>query len=117
MNDFVAVAKALSDPSRVRVVCALRDRELCVCQIVGLLGLATSTVSKHMAVLRQARLVESRKQGRWVYYRRAEAGLSPAAAGAIAWCDAALGHDAALEHDAACLQTILCTPLEELCRA
>lgn len=116
MEEFVDVAKSLSDPSRVRILCALRDRELCVCQIVELLGLAASTVSKHMSVLRRARLVESRKDGRWVYYRRAEDRLSPAAAGATTWCDAALAQDAALKSDAARLKRIVCTPLEELCR-
>jgi DNA-binding transcriptional ArsR family regulator len=116
MEDFVDLAKALSEPSRVRIFCALRDRELCVCQIVGLLGLATSTVSKHMSVLRQARLVESRKDGRWVYYRRAADRLSPAAAGATTWCDAALANDISLKHDTARLQKILRTPIEELCR-
>lgn len=116
MDEFVDVAKALSDPGRVRVFCALRGRELCVCQIVELLGLASSTVSKHMAILRQARLVESRKEGRWVYYRRAADRLSPAAAGAIAWCDAALAEDPTLADDATRVDTIVCTPLEELCR-
>jgi DNA-binding transcriptional ArsR family regulator len=117
MDEFVDVAKALSDPSRVRVFCALRERELCVCQIVELLGLAASTVSKHMAILRRARLVESRKDGRWVYYRRADGRLTPAAAGATAWCDDVLARDAALRDDAARVKKILCTPLEELCRA
>ena len=116
MEEFVDVAKALSDPSRVRIIGALRGRELCVCQIVELLGLASSTVSKHMSILRQARLVESRKDGRWVYYRRAEARLSPVAAGATAWFDASLAKDARLKDDVAILQKIVCTPLEELCR-
>jgi len=113
---FVDVAKALSDPSRVRILCALRDRELCVCQVVELLGLATSTVSKHMAILRQARLLASRKDGRWVHDRRAEDRLSTAAAGATAWCDAALAGDAALRDDEARLRKIVRTPLQELCR-
>ena len=116
MEEFVDVAKALSDPSRVRIFCALRVGELCVCQIVELLGLATSTISKHMSILRQARLVEFRKEGRWVYYRRAEDRLSPAAAGATAWCDSALAKDAALKDDAVRLKKIVCTPLGELCR-
>jgi ArsR family transcriptional regulator, arsenate/arsenite/antimonite-responsive transcriptional repressor len=50
---------------------SLRPGELCVCQITELLGLAPSTVSKHMAILKQARLVESRKQERWIFYRLA----------------------------------------------
>ncbi len=117
MEGFIDVAKALSDPSRVRIFCALQDRELCVCQIVELLGLATSTVSKHMSILRQARLAESRKEGRWVYYRRAEDRLSPAAAGATAWCDATLIGDAMLKDDAVRLKKIVSTPVEELCRS
>ena len=65
----MAVTKALADEQRVRMLLALRRQELCVCQIVELVGLATSTVSKHMSILKQARLVESRKEGRWMYYR------------------------------------------------
>lgn len=64
--------KALSDASRLRALCALRAGELCVCQIVELLGLAPSTVSKHMSILANAGLVESTKKGRWVYYRQAD---------------------------------------------
>lgn len=101
----------------MRIFCALKSGELCVCQIVELLGLANSTISKHMAILRQARLVESRKDGRWVYYRRAEGRLSPVAAGGSAWCDAALAKDATRKDDAARLKKILCTPLAELCRS
>jgi len=69
MREFMAIAKALADESRTRVLMFLRGGELCVCQIVEMLGLAPSTVSKHMAILHQARLVESRKDGRWTYYR------------------------------------------------
>ncbi len=71
MRDLMAVLKALADENRVRALMALRPGELCVCQIVELLGLAPSTVSKHMAILKQARLVESRKQERWMFYRLA----------------------------------------------
>ena len=71
MRDLMKITKALADENRIRVLLALRRGELCVCQIVELLGLATSTVSKHMSILKQARLVESRKEGRWIYYRLA----------------------------------------------
>ena len=71
MRDLMAVLKALADENRVRALMALRPGELCVCQIVELLGLAPSTVSKHMAILKQARLVDSRKQERWMFYRLA----------------------------------------------
>ena len=71
MRDLMTVIKALADENRVRVLMALGPKELCVCQIVELLGLAPSTVSKHMSILKQARLVDSRKEGRWMYYRLA----------------------------------------------
>lgn len=65
----VQALKALGDETRIRAVLALREHELCVCQIVELLDLAPSTVSKHLQILKEAGLVESRKKGRWVYYR------------------------------------------------
>lgn len=69
MNSYVNITKALADGSRMRTVVALlRHGELCVCQLVELLRLATPTVSRHMAVLQGARLVQSRKDGRWVFY-------------------------------------------------
>ncbi|HMA65997.1 MAG: ArsR/SmtB family transcription factor [Fibrobacterota bacterium] len=70
--DFITIVKALSDVHRVRALLALRKAELCVCQIIDLLGLAPSTVSKHMSILKQAGLVNSRKDSRWVYYRLVE---------------------------------------------
>lgn len=72
IDQFIAVTKALSDPNRIRALMALRSGELCVCQIIELLGLAPSTVSKHMSILKQAGLVDSRKDSRWVYYRLAK---------------------------------------------
>jgi ArsR family transcriptional regulator, arsenate/arsenite/antimonite-responsive transcriptional repressor len=72
MRDLMTVFKALADENRTRILMALLPGELCVCQIVELLGLAPSTVSKHIAILKQARLVDSRKDGRWMYYRIAE---------------------------------------------
>ncbi|MBN1602908.1 MAG: winged helix-turn-helix transcriptional regulator [Chitinispirillaceae bacterium] len=69
---YTAITKALSDPNRIRALCALRNGELCVCQIIELLGLAPSTISKHMSILKQAGLVDSRKDSRWVYYRLPE---------------------------------------------
>ena len=61
MFEFLNITKALAEENRVRILMALEVEELCVCQITELLELAPSTVSKHMSVLRQARLVEGRK--------------------------------------------------------
>ena len=60
MRDVVTIAKALSDENRVLILTILEGRELCVCQVIELLGLAPSTVSKHLSILKQARLVDGR---------------------------------------------------------
>ena len=60
--------KALSDPNRVRILKLLQIRELCVCEFVELLGLAQSTVSKHLKLLDEAGLVEARREGMWMIY-------------------------------------------------
>jgi DNA-binding transcriptional ArsR family regulator len=72
MLEMLNITKALSDETRVRAIMMLSGGELCVCQIIDMLGLAPSTVSKHMSILRQAGLVETRKEGRWIYYRLAD---------------------------------------------
>jgi len=69
MTEFIEITKALADANRVRALMALRNRELCVCRIIEMLQLAPSTVSKHLTILKQARLIEGRKEGRWMYYR------------------------------------------------
>lgn len=72
---LVEVLKALSDEGRIRIVMALAEAgELCVCQVVDLLALAPSTVSKHLSILKQAGLIKSRKKGRWVYYSFTDSG-------------------------------------------
>jgi DNA-binding transcriptional ArsR family regulator len=115
VRHFINAAKALGDTNRVRVLLALRGRELCVCQIVELLELAPSTVSKHMSILKQAYLVESRKSGRWVHYRRAENGIPPAARDALNWVDASLAGEVGTRQDTKRLKKILKIPVEELC--
>lgn len=67
MFDTVQLLKALSDESRLRILMSLRGGELCVCQITELLGLAPSTVSKHISILNRAGFIQGRKQGRWTF--------------------------------------------------
>ena len=61
--------RAFSDGGRVRILAALRDRELCVGNLAGWLGLSESAVSHQLRGLRQMRLVRSRRAGKRVYYR------------------------------------------------
>lgn len=69
MDGFLAVTKALADSSRVRILALLLERPLCVCQITEVLGLAPSTVSKHLFLLRRAGLLSTEKEGRWIHCR------------------------------------------------
>ncbi|MBC8317321.1 MAG: winged helix-turn-helix transcriptional regulator [Desulfobulbaceae bacterium] len=69
MKLFIRVMKALSDPNRVRVIKMLGAKELCVCEVRQLIGLAQSTVSKHLKILEEAGLVTYRKEGSWIIYR------------------------------------------------
>jgi ArsR family transcriptional regulator, arsenate/arsenite/antimonite-responsive transcriptional repressor len=115
MREFMSVARALGDENRVRALLALRDRELCLCQIIELLELAPSTVSKHMSILKQARLVDTRKSGRWVFYRLAGNDSAPEIQGAIAWLCKSLARDAFVLQDDDRLQEILKWDLSILC--
>lgn len=75
--DLAKTFKALADPNRLRAFAAVEEQELCVCQIVELLELAPSTVSKHMSLLHGAGLVQSSKRGKWVYYRMTKETANP----------------------------------------
>jgi ArsR family transcriptional regulator len=68
MNDLVLAAKALADPTRVRVLAALHEGKLCVCELSDALEVTQSTLSTHLQVIREADLVQTRKEGKWVYY-------------------------------------------------
>ena len=115
--DFMAITKALADENRVRMLLCLRKQELCLCQIIELVGLAPSTVSKHMSILRLARLVEGRKQGRWQYYRLAGLHASPAVRQAIDWVRKSLADDPQAVDDAKHLERILKLDPQKLCES
>jgi ArsR family transcriptional regulator len=68
MREMVKVFKALSDTNRIRILKMLESRPLCVCEITEVLGLATSTVSKHLSILHDARYIVADKEGKWVNY-------------------------------------------------
>ena len=72
MSDAVQLFKALADETRLRILNLLVRREVCVCQIVEVLGLGQSKVSRHLAHLRNAGLVNDRREGLWMYYSLAQ---------------------------------------------
>lgn len=114
IDEFIQITKALTDGSRVRALMAVRNEALCLCQIIDLLDLAPSTVSKHMAVLSQAGLVTRRKEGRWHFYRAATHDASPLVASSLSWLFEALEGSAAIREDARKLDDVLRRDLEEL---
>jgi len=72
MDRYVAFFKALSDPTRLRIMVLLAEKELCVCQLEDALSLSQVKVSRHLNVLRHAHLVDSRREGLWIYYSQAK---------------------------------------------
>jgi ArsR family transcriptional regulator, arsenate/arsenite/antimonite-responsive transcriptional repressor len=61
--------RALADPTRLRLLNLIADREICVCFFVEILGLSQPKISRHLAYLRRAGIVAARRQGRWIHYR------------------------------------------------
>ena len=116
-DETLTIAKALSDRARLRVLMALLPGELCVCQIVELLGLAPSTVSKHLQLLQHSGLIASRKDSRWVYYRLAGREASPAAQKALRWVRDTLAEDSSIGADMKAIKKINGMTKEDLCRA
>jgi ArsR family transcriptional regulator len=72
LDDLDALFKGFADPTRLRVMNALAAGELCVCDLVELLGLAQPAVSRHLAYLRRMGLVEATREWKFVHYRLAE---------------------------------------------
>ncbi|ACL70982.1 ArsR/SmtB family transcription factor [Halothermothrix orenii] len=68
INRLAELFKTMSDPTRVKIIYALRERELCVCDISELLNMSPSAVSHQLRVLRNMNLVKYRKEGRSVFY-------------------------------------------------
>lgn len=115
MREFMAIAKALADENRVRILMFLREGESCVCEIMGVLNLAPSTVSKHLALLRQAGLIESRKDGRWVYCALPRGDSPSPVTSALDWMQRCLENDPAILTDLRRLREVRGMARSELC--
>ncbi|MBU6401688.1 MAG: winged helix-turn-helix domain-containing protein [Verrucomicrobia bacterium] len=116
MKAFLNITKALADANRLRMLMALREGEVCVCQIAELTGLALSTVSKHLSVLYQAGLVNARKEGRWMYYSLPGKGAATAAREAVAWVRRSLDGNERIVADAARMKRVRAMNLGALCK-
>ena len=65
--------KILSDPTRLKIICALDNNEMCVCDIAAVLGMNQSAISHQLRILKQSRLVKFRRDGKSVFYSLADA--------------------------------------------
>lgn len=112
----MSIAKALSEENRVRILCLLRDGEICVCQIIEVLEIAPSTVSKHLSILQQAQLITSQKKGRWIYYSLLNKDKSSKRALAFNWVFQTLQDEPKIKTDTQKLKKVLQMNPELLCK-
>ena len=77
MKEFIKVMKALSDSNRIKIVKMLQHKIMCVCEMQAVLGIAQSTVSKHLKILEEAGIVTFKKDGLWINYYLADGRHSP----------------------------------------
>lgn len=115
MHSLLAITRALSDENRVRALLSLGDQEICVCQLIELLHLAPSTVSKHLLILKQAGLAVGQKKGRWMYYRLPGRAAAPMVRRALLWVRRALNEDPRIQKDALRMNKIMGTDRQVLC--
>jgi ArsR family transcriptional regulator len=92
----------------------LESGELCLCQIIHVLGLAPSTVSRHMSELQRAGLVKRRKEGRWHFYRRPGRGAPARVREALRWMMRSLGESQVVADDRTKLEHVRRRSLAEL---
>ena len=72
LQNLADLFKIFGDPTRIRILCALSDGELCVCDIASILDMSQSAISHQLSTLKQSQLVRSRREGKTVYYSLAD---------------------------------------------
>jgi DNA-binding transcriptional ArsR family regulator len=115
MQQILLIFKALSDRNRLRIFAALtRHDELCACQIIELLQVTGATASRHLSLLVNAGLLQSRKEGRWIFYRLKKSSFNTEVTDR--WLkDVLVGTDD-IVNDLQTMNRIIGTDREELCR-
>jgi DNA-binding transcriptional ArsR family regulator len=99
LREYEMVMKSVADPTRVRILKLLETGEMCVCQVVAVLELSQSTISKHLFLLRMAGFVRERQEKKWVHYALAEPGGSPYARKMLATLKGWLNDDPTVGRD------------------
>jgi ArsR family transcriptional regulator len=103
--------RALADPTRLRLLNLIADREICVCFFVEILGISQPKISRHLAYLRRAGIVAARRQGRWMHYRLL-APPDPAASAILRETLAHLRERPNMRSELAKLNSACCKPAE-----
>lgn len=116
MKSILQITKALADRQRIRMLLLLQGRELCVCQMIAVIALAPSTISKHLSILSAAGLVEHRKEGRWAYYRLPGRSGDQTVQAALRWICKSMERDESIARDSKRLKEVLQCDPEVLCR-
>ncbi len=115
MRDFESALKAAGDPTRTRILKLLEQGEMCVCQVQAVLELAPSTVSKHLAILKAAGLVDDRREGKWIHYGLARESRNPHADAVLSLLRGRLEDESRIAADRKRLQQVMRVPLTQLC--
>lgn len=115
MRDVELALKAAGDPTRTRILKLLEGGGLCVCQVQAVLRLAPSTVSKHLAILRTAGLVEDRRDGKWTEYALSTEDTNSFADAVLRMLRSPLDRDPVVVADRKRLREVKAIPLVELC--
>lgn len=114
MDKIISLVKAFADGNRLRILMALHHGgELCPCQITELLQVSGATVSRHLGVLQRSGIVESRKMGKWVYFRLKE---DPSHQPMFTWLSGQLEITEQIQNDQQALTEILACDPEDICR-
>ena len=101
--------QALGDNTRLRLLNLMGDQEICVCYFVEILAQGQPKISRHLAYLRSAGIVQARREGKWIHYRIAmppSIGAAQVLRQTLAW----LGEDRAMQADKARLLKACCSP-------
>jgi ArsR family transcriptional regulator, arsenate/arsenite/antimonite-responsive transcriptional repressor len=112
MDLLIKIFKALGDKNRLRIIKMLQIRQLCVCEMTSVLGLAPSTVSSHLSVLKDAGLIFDVKDGKWVDYSISTQNVNVFITGFLSLLSFWLNDDEQIRADAEKLKT---TFRSELC--
>lgn len=107
--DLVQLFAALADPTRLRLLNLMDGREVCVCYFVEILNQAQPKISRHLAYLRRAGIVDARREGKWMHYK-IERPKDKSAASILDAALASLKSDRAMQADLTTLSRACCEP-------